>query len=74
MARRRVVLAVSLSPANPDAVAVAEALRGVPDGRRSAALLAWAAAYLRGEVGARADAASDEALDEGAIDALLDDF
>jgi hypothetical protein len=71
---RRTVLPISLSPANPDAVTVATALRDVAQGGRSAALLAWAAAFLRGEVGGQPALIPELGISEEELDQLLDDF
>lgn len=71
---RRTVLPVSLSPANPDAVLVAAALRDVGKGQRSVTLLAWAAAYLRGEVSQGLAISAELGMTEAELDALLDDF
>lgn len=71
---RRAVLPISLSPANPDAVAVAAALRDLPKGQRSASLLAWAAAYLRGEAAQTAVTVADLGMSEAELDQLLDEF
>lgn len=71
---RRTVLPISLSPANPDAVTVATALTELPRGRRSAALLAWAAAYLRGEVSQGPAVIAELGMTEEELDQLLDDF
>jgi|GEM_PF-2706360 len=71
---RRAPLTLSLSPANPDALVVAAALKGVPAGQRSASLLRWAAAYLQGGVLDAPAVASALGMSEAELDALLDDF
>lgn len=74
MAIERLVISLSLSPANPDAARVLAALRteDIPERRRSAVLLAWLAAYLDGQ--ARSRTAGDAGLSEAELDALLEDF
>lgn len=71
---RRVILPISLSPANPDAQIVAAALRDVPRRGRSAALLSWAAAYLQGQTLEQPVVETGIGLSEEELDALLDDF
>ncbi len=73
-ADRRAILTVSLSPANPDALVVAEALRRVPDGGRSAALLGWAAAYLQGRALDTPAIGAELGMSEAEFDAALDEF
>lgn len=72
---RRVIVPLSLSPANPDALIVAQALADIGERGRSAAILRWAAAYLQGqarEVPTPAEAALG--MSEEELDALLDAF
>lgn len=72
---RRTILPISLSPANPDALLVVQALTEVGPRERSAAILRWAAAYLSGQ--ARDLPGPTEAaigLSEDELDALLDAF
>lgn len=74
MAVERVVISVSLSPANPDAAQVLKALaeEDIPNRQRSATLVSWLAAYLSGQARTRmlaGDGMSDEELDD-----CLDDF
>jgi hypothetical protein len=64
---------ISLSPRNPDAVAVMGAIRDIPARQRSAELLKWAAAYLAGEQ-REALAGNTPDFDEDAVDAALDDW
>lgn len=73
---QRTVLSLSLSPANPDAVTVATALkeRNIEKGKRTAAILTWAAAYLQGKGAEEPIAVNPLGLSEEEIDALLDDF
>ncbi len=75
MAIEREVVSLSLSPKNPDAQIVLDALRAadVPKRQQSALLLRWLAGYLRGERGAMAQADDD---DDGLGDLLskLDDL
>lgn len=71
---RRAILSVSLSPANPDAVVVAAALRDVPDGQRSATLVQWAAAYLQGRARETSPVLTELGMTEAELDQLLDDF
>lgn len=73
-ATRRTVLPISLSPANPDALTVAAALKELPRGQRSASLLAWAAAYLRGEVSSAPALIPELGMSEEELDQLLDEF
>jgi hypothetical protein len=72
--RRRSIMPISLSPANPDAVAVTEALKAIPPGQRSAALLAWAAAYLQGRAREPPSVAAAIGISEEELDQLLDAF
>jgi hypothetical protein len=74
--KRRTPMTISLSPANPDAVVVIDALAHIPPRQRSATLLHWAAEYLQG----RANAAQAAEIEDGLgltdeeVDALLDAF
>lgn len=70
----RVVWPISVSPLNPDAAVVAQALKDVPAGRRSAALLRWAAAYLSGRVNEQPAITPEFGISEDELNALLDDF
>lgn len=71
MARTREVKTISLDPANPDAAEVLTALETCPRGTHSAAILRWAAAYLRGESAQLAAATTDEDTD---LDIALDNL
>lgn len=71
---RRVKMTISLSPRNADAVAVASALKDIPDRQRSAELLRWAAAYLAGDQRWPNAVVSGIGLTDDEIDSLLDDF
>lgn len=71
---KRTILPISLSATNPDAVLVAQALKQVPLGRRSAELLRWAAAYLSGQTNAEPATLPGLDMTEDELDALLDDF
>ena len=73
MKRERVT--ISLSHRNADAVAVMEAIKGIPERKRSAALLRWAAAYLSGEALSLAPVTAEPpAISDDELDALLNDF
>ena len=72
MSRRQSVL-FSASPRNPDAVLVLDELKKLPTRQRSAALWAWAAAYLRGETAAPLATADDDG-DDDMFAALFDDL
>lgn len=71
---QRTILPISLAPGNPDALVVAAALREVPHGQRSAAILGWAAAYLQGRAREQPDVIPELGMSEAELDALLDDF
>jgi hypothetical protein len=71
---QRTVLPLSLSPANPDAVIVATALKDVAKGQRSAAVLQWAAAYLQGKAREGPAIIAELGISEEELDQLLDDF
>ncbi len=72
---KRAILSLSLSPTNPDAAVVAEALTQVPARERSAALLRWAAAYLQGRALEQPSVVMAElGMSESDLDALLDEF
>ncbi len=73
---RRTIVSLSLSPANPDAMLVAQALKdqAVPQGQRSAKILEWAAAYLSGKANETPAIIPEIGLSEEEIDGLLDDF
>jgi hypothetical protein len=71
---KRTVMPISLSPANPDAVVVAQALRAIPSGQRSATLLRWAAAFVQGEHNEQPALIDGLDITEDELDALLDDF
>lgn len=66
-------LTISLSPANPDACLVAQALQDIEPGHRSAELLRWAAGFLSGRAAEQPIVAA-MGLSEDELDALLDDF
>lgn len=70
---RRTVVSVSVSPRNPDAAAVAEALaeRGIPLTHCGGQLLAWAAAYLAGRALERVECA-EATISDDELDVLLD--
>ena len=70
---RRQPLTISLSPANPDAVLVLQALQVVERRQRSAELLRWAAGFLSGRA-VEVPIITDMGLSEEEFDALLDDF
>jgi len=65
---------VSFSPLNPDAVIVAQAFREIPAGQRSAALMRWAAAWLRGEANSQPVESAELTMTDEEFDALLDNF
>ncbi len=71
---RRTILPISLSPANPDAAVVAEALKDVPSRGRSAAILSWAAAYLQGRALETPAICAELGMTEEEFDAALDAF
>lgn len=70
----RIVMPISMSPLNPDAQIVAQALKDVPPGGRSAAILRWAAAYLNGQTNSQPVVIPEIGMTEDEFDALLDDF
>jgi hypothetical protein len=77
MARQRKGIMLSFNPNNPEAVAVVEQLRELPEGGRSAALWHWAAEYLAGRSGVLSEpepvqSSGDDEEDEleAALDAL----
>lgn len=74
LAGRRVIVPLSLSPANPDALVVAAALADVPPRGRSAAILSWAAAYLQGRALEAPAIEADLGMSEEELDAALDNF
>lgn len=67
---RRTVMKLSMSPSNPDAVLVIEALQEIPKGQQSTVLLRWAAAYLRGEA-RLAEETPEELIDVQALEELF---
>lgn len=71
---QRTIFALSLSPANPDAVVVATALKSVGKGERSAAIVRWAAAYLQGKALETAPIVAELGMSEAEFDELIDDF
>lgn len=71
---KRTIMPISLSPANPDAAVVAQALRAIPKGQRSAALLRWAAAFVTGTPNDQPVPIAGLDITEDELDALLDDF
>lgn len=71
---KRTVMPLSLSPANPDALIVAQALKNVPAGQRSAALLHWAAAFVTGQTNEQPVVIDGLDITEEELDDLLDDF
>jgi hypothetical protein len=75
MAERRTVISLSVSPRNPDAATVAEALkeRGIAITHGGGQILAWAAAYLSGRA-ADPPPIVDQGPSEEELDQLLDDF
>ena len=70
----RKIWPISISPRNPDAVVVAQALQSTPRGDRSALLLKWAAAYLQGKANDRPAAISELGMTDDELSELLDDF
>lgn len=73
----RVVISLSISRRNPDAVTVAEALaaQNIPLTHGGAQILAWAAAYLSGATMApTAPPPEDPGISQEELDTLLDDF
>lgn len=70
----RAIWPISISPTNPDAVVVAQALKDTPKGERSALLLKWAAAYLQGKANDRPAVLPAFGMSEEEISSLLDDF
>jgi hypothetical protein len=64
---------ISFTPDNPDAVTVWDTLKTYPKGKRSEAILSWAARYLAGEQ-RQGEAATAVGLDEDDLDAKLDAF
>ena len=71
---KRRVMSISLSPANPDAQLVLQALKEVSANQRSAELLRWAAAYLSGQTNDQPAPIPELGMSEDELDALLDDF
>lgn len=71
---KRTVMPLSLSPANPDAVVVLQALRDVPVGQRSQMLLRWAAAFVSGQTNDTPTVIEGLDMTEDEFDQLLDDF
>lgn len=70
----RAIWSVSISPRNPDAVIVAQALQGAPARERSALLLKWAAAYLQGKANDAPAIPPAFGMSDDEISSLLDDF
>jgi hypothetical protein len=75
MAAWRKVYSLSLSPRNPDAVAVSRALieREIEPRQRSATILEWAAAYLAGRA-MECQISTAPTMSDEELDTLLDDF
>lgn len=71
---QRAIVTLSLSPANPDAVVIATALKSLGKGERSAAILRWAAAYLQGRALEAPAVIPELGMSEEELDQLLDDF
>lgn len=65
---RRTLETFSASPRNPDAVLVLAELKKITNGKRSDALWAWAAGYLRGQ--ARQTPTDSSLLDDDLLDAI----
>jgi hypothetical protein len=72
---RRTVISVSVSPRNPDAALVAEALaeQGIELTRGGGQILAWAAAFLNG-ASATPRRIEEPGISDEELDALLNDF
>lgn len=70
----RAIWSVSVSPRNPDARVVAQALAGVAPRERSALLLRWAAAYLQGKANDEIAIVPEFGMSEEDISSLLDGF
>lgn len=68
---RRTVMKLSMSPGNPDAVLVTQALQEIPKGQQSAVLLSWAAAYLRGEARLAEKTPEEDPIDVEALEDLF---
>lgn len=75
MAEWRTVISVSVSPRNPDAALVAQALaeRGIALTRGGSLILEWAAAYLSGRA-AEPPPVAELIISDEELTALLDDF
>lgn len=70
----RTVWPISVSPLNPDAIIVAQALKEAPKGERSALLLRWAAAYLQGRVDDQPIVIPEFGMTDDELSDLLDGF
>lgn len=65
---------ISVSPSNPDAQVVAQALKDAPKGERSSLLLRWAAAYLQGKAKEQPAIVPELGISDEDLDDRLDDF
>lgn len=65
---------ISISPSNPDAQVVAQALKDAPRGERSGLLLRWAAAYLQGKAKEQPAIVPELGMSDEEFSELLDDF
>ena len=74
MDRERIIWSVSISPRNPDAVTVAQALKDVLPRERSALLLRWAAAHLQGKANDQPAILPEFGMSDEEISGLLDDW
>jgi len=70
----RQIWSISISPRNPDAMLVAQALKDAPKSERSALLLKWAAAYLQGKASDQPTILPAFGMSDDDISSLLDDF
>jgi hypothetical protein len=70
----RAIWPISISPTNPDAQVVAQALKDAPKGERSALILRWAAAYLQGRAKEQPIAMNELGMSDAELSELLDDF
>lgn len=71
---QRKIWPISISPRNPDAVVVVQALKGALKGERSLLLLRWAAAYLQGKANQQPASIPELGMTEDELDDLLNDF
>lgn len=72
---KREMLNISLSYGNRNAVIVMNALKSIPVGQRSAAILEWAAAHLEGKtISAHVVSLSDIIIPEDEFDDLIDNM